>query len=193
MSNILCIHQRLFQNHAHRRDISWNPFSKSHNPLPSSRLVLLSPQVLLSLYAFGSCSPLYFCSVRFYQVVGFFCFLQLVILHCTQTPSLSIVAVSWGFLTFRLFPKVPCLFSNTKQNKQTSPSKYFASIYIGISLQLWQYSDQDFSVTGRCNKKMRHRIRQRWWRASNSTCLKLEHHRIPSYKRQQSFLSKWVA
>lgn len=64
----------LLQSHAHTRDSSWNLFPRPHNPLSSSCPALLSPQVLPAQCAFGSCSSLDACSVRLYQIVGFWGF-----------------------------------------------------------------------------------------------------------------------
>jgi len=88
---------------------------------------------------------------------------------------------------------VPCLFSNTQQNKQKALA---IILHQHTSAAVFSYSNTEWSrfldVTGRPNKKRRHRTRQRWWRPEKSSCLKLDHHRIPSYKWQQLFLSKWV-
>lgn len=125
-------------------------------PCPSSCLALLSPQVLLISLPLGAVlSPLDACSVRVYQIVGFFFFLTINHFKLYPTPIIKkLCCQRWGFLTFRFFPKLPCLFSNTKQaNKQGLA----ITLHLVISAPVFNYGNTEwwrlFYIAGTPNKK----------------------------------------
>lgn len=141
----------------HRRDRSWNLFSRSHSPLPFLLSCSSLPTGSPHLFAFGSCSLSIRCLFsESLPNCGLFCFF-LTINHFKLYPTPIIKKLCcqrWGFLTFRFFPKLPCLFSNTKQaNKQGLA----ITLHLVISAPVFNYGNTEwwrlFYIAGTPNKK----------------------------------------
>lgn len=85
----------------------------------------------------------------------FFFFLTINYLKLYPTPiNKQHCCLSWGFLTFRLFPELPCLFSNTNQaNKQGLA----ITLHWFISAPVFSYGNTEwwrfFYITGTTNNR----------------------------------------
>lgn len=130
-------------------------------PCPPPTL-LFSPQ-RYSLLCMPSGAVLCYVLIQwgFYQIVVVFCFFFFLTINYFKLYPTPIIKqhCCWGLLTFRLFPELPCLFSNTKQaNKQGIE----ISLHWFISAPVFSYGNKAMEIFLHYRDTQQHKKKETW-------------------------------